>query len=159
MKKLSFLLTALLIGGMMLTGCKKPEPTPDPEPTPTTYTVSYKVLDTDGSLVLSPCFKLNVSYTDANGQTVTLNNQTLPWIKNIEVTAPFHAKMEGTFVYDEQDLPDQLVYGKFLGIVVYQGSSFDGSPSGRLMTYPKEGFIEIMAQHPDRLSFTTEKDI
>ena len=45
MKKLSFLLATLLIGGLMLTGCKKdnPQPTPDTPSTPTetTKTVVY----------------------------------------------------------------------------------------------------------------------
>ena len=35
MKKVTFLLATLLIGGLMLTGCKKdPQPTPDPDPDP-----------------------------------------------------------------------------------------------------------------------------
>ena len=38
MKKIMFLLATLLIGGLMLTSCNKPDPeptpTPDPEPTP-----------------------------------------------------------------------------------------------------------------------------
>ncbi len=36
MKKLTFLLVTLLIGGMMFTGCKKDDPTPTPTPDPET---------------------------------------------------------------------------------------------------------------------------
>ena len=42
MKKLSFLLAALLIGGMMFTGCKKEDPKPTPDPVSKTAKVVYK---------------------------------------------------------------------------------------------------------------------
>ena len=62
MKKVTFLLATLLIGGMMFTGCKKdnPQPTPDPTPTPTPTTakVTYKVDNKMSTLpfVTSDCF-------------------------------------------------------------------------------------------------------
>ena len=80
MRKVLFLLTTLIIGGMMLTGCHKDDPTPQPEPTPTpnTVKVAYRVSDTDGNYTMLPCFKVNVTYLDANGQEVTETDQTLP---------------------------------------------------------------------------------
>lgn len=162
MKKVSFFLATLLIGGMMFTGCKKteptPAPTPDPTPTPTTVTVVYKVEKTQGSLVISDCFKLNVTYTDANGQSVTESNVTLPWTKSVEVTSPFKAKMEGEYVYNEAELPDQVVSGKRYGIGSYTGSSLNIEMMGTLGSAKKESFLNLMASHPDRLQFSMEKD-
>ena len=162
MKKASFFLATLLIGGMMFTGCKKteptPAPTPDPTPTPTSLTVMYKVDNTNGNLVMSDCFKLNVTYTDANGQSVTESNVTLPWTKSVEVTSPFKAKMEGEYVYNEAELPDQVVSGKRYGIGSYTGSSLNIEMMGTLGSASKENFLNLMAAHPDRLKFTMEKD-
>ena len=159
MKKVSFLLATLLIGGMMLTGCKKPEPTPQPEPTPTptptTNTLIYKIDNKTigGNNVVSPCFKVNVTYTDANGQSVTENDATLPWTKSIEVTLPFHAKMDATYTFNEAILPDTVIFGKVHGI----GIDFF-IPSGTINAFKKEKFLELIAVHPDRLHFTEEKD-
>ena len=153
MKKLSFLLATLLIGGMMFTGCNKdPEPTPEPtpDPTPTTYSVVYEVGNTNifGTLIISDCFKLDVTYTDADGQSVTETNATLPWKKSIEVTSPFNAKMEGTFVYNEEELPDQLIYGRYYSI----NNDWHGGFGG--MTKVK--FLQLATEHPDHLQFSLE---
>lgn len=139
---------------MMLTGCK---PDPDPEdPTTTTHTVVYKIDDHTifDDLVISPCFKVNVTYTDAKGQSVTENNATLPWTKSIEVTLPFHAKMNGTFTFNEADLPDQVIFGKCYGMGI------DGSMDlkGNMSSTSKQKFLEYLGEHPDYLSFTVEKD-
>ena len=161
MKKVMFMIATLIIGGMMLTGCKKnpqPTPEPDPDPTPTTVTVVYKVEKTQGSLVISDCFKLNVTYTDANGQSVTESGVTLPWTKSVEVTSPFRAKMQGEYVYNEAELPDQVVSGKRYGIGSYTGSSLNIEMMGTLGSASKENFLNLMAAHPDRLQFTMEKD-
>ena len=45
MKKVTFLLATLLIGGMMFTGCKKDNPSDTPE-TEKVYTVKYELLET-----------------------------------------------------------------------------------------------------------------
>lgn len=161
MKKVTFLLATLLVGGLMFTGCKKdnPTPTPTPTPTPSAYTVTYKVLNTMDGKTMSPCFKLEVTYVDANGQSVTENNVTLPWMKSIEVKAPFHAKMEGTFSYNEQELPESVIYGRIKGIIVEYSGGFSGEVIGNLTTYRKENFLSLIAEHPERLKFTEEKDI
>lgn len=150
MKKITFLLAILIIGGMMLTGCKKSESTPEPEPTPTTLKVVYKVDNTYDDLVLSDCFKLNVTYTNANGQSVTENNVTLPWTKAIEVTYPFNAKMEGTYVYNVEELPDHVVFVKRYTI------NEDGKSDVSGMT--KEKFLELAEEHPEELQFSIEKE-
>ena len=162
MKKVMFMFATLLIGGLMLMGCKKteptPTPTPDPEPTPTTVSVVYQVVGEYQNLVMSDCFKLNVTYADANGESVTETGVTLPWSKTIEVTAPFKAKMQGEFVYNVDELPEQVVFGKRYGIGVYENNGFNVSMTGGFSTASKENFIELLEAHPDRLQFTTEKD-
>lgn len=158
MKKVMYLLTTLLIGGMMLTGCKKNDPDPEPEPTPTTAQVAYIVTNTNGHLVLSPCFKMNVTYIDANGQEVTENGVELPWIKILEVTPPFHAKMVGQMVYNEDELPETVTYGRMRGLGYYDNGSLDVPFDGNLSQGSKESYINLFAQHPDRLQFTAERD-
>ena len=169
MKKLSFLLITLLVGGMMFTGCGKttdPEPTPDPEadPTPSTYTVRYEVFKNNASHTLPDCFKLDVTYTGADGQMVTENGVTVPWVKVIEVNAPFKAKMEGTFVFVEDELPESFYFGKIKDISIYQGSSLiSGSggaiPTGSFMALTKEKFFKLLEKDPDYLKVTMEKNI
>lgn len=162
MKKVTFFLAALLIGSMMFTGCKKDNPTPTPEPTPTptptTKTVVYKVAKEFGNKVLSDCFKLNVTYTNAKGESVTETGVTLPWEKSFEVTSPFKAKMEGEIVYNESELPDEVVFGKRYGIGYYNNSSLVIDMVGAFSVDDKEGFLELMQAHPDRLQFTKEED-
>ena len=159
MKKVMFLLATLLIGGLMLTGCKKnPEPTPDPDPTPTTIEVAYAVTNVSPSGTLPACFRLNVTYLDANGQEVTENGVTLPWKKVVSVTSPFHAKMVGELVYNEEELPETVVYGKRYAIVPNTDEIIPLQYSGNFNTASKETFLNVMAQHPDRLQFTAEQD-
>ena len=168
MKKLSFLLATLLVGGMMFSGCTKdPDPTPDTEPdqTPTTYTVVYNVLKQNitGTYTLSDCFKLDVSYMNADGEMVNETGLTLPWSKTIEVKAPFHAKMSGTYVYDEAELPETgLTFGISQCITVYQGNSIisGGTPSATsFLTTTKTKFLKIVESDPNYVKFTAEKDI
>lgn len=167
MKKVMYLFATLLIGGLILSGCNKnpePTPTPDPEPTPTTTKVAYKVINTSvdpntGELkTISPCIKLDMTYIDANGELVTETNVTLPWTKVVEVTPPFHAKMEGTFSYNEEELPDPVYFGKRNGIGVYTGDSYNGELNGSINKYTREKFLEIMTQSPDKLHFSKEQD-
>ena len=156
-----FLLATLLIGGMMLTGCKK---NPDnPTPTSKTYKVVYMVantyVNTNGEeITMSPCFKLDVTYIGADGQSVTETNCTLPWEKTIEITRPFHAKMEGTFSFNEADLPDPVFYGRRLGIGGYKDDSIYVSLSGSINPRPKAQFLETVTQDPNKLYFLKEKD-
>ncbi len=160
MKKVTFLLATLLIGGMMLTGCKKdpqPTPTPTPEPEPTTAKVAYKLSDTNGTLTASNCFKYTISYQGADGQMVTVNDVTLPWTSpEITVTFPFTAKIEGQASYNVADLPDSIVFGSAYSLVVngsagYQVNSF--SPCS------KEEFMQIVSEEPDFLKFSYSRTI
>ena len=160
MKKVTFLLATLLIGSMMLTGCKKdpePTPTPTPEPEQTTKKVAYKLGDTYGSLTASDCFKYTISYLGADGQMVTVNDVTLPWTSpELTVTLPFTAKIEGQASYNEADLPESLVFGSAFAILV------NGSEWYKLNSFnplPKEGFIQMVAENPDYVKFSYSRTI
>ena len=158
MKKVTFLLATLLIGGLMLTGCKKdPQPTPDPDPQPTTTKVVYKLSNSSMSQTGSDCFKYTFSYQGADGQMVTVNDVTLPWSSpEITVTLPFTAKIEGNATYNEADLPDQVVYGC---VYYISANGVEFQHEGGLYSASKEGFIHIMAENPDDLKFSYSKTI
>ena len=158
MRKVTFLLAALLIGSMMLTGCKKdPEPTPTPEPASKTAKVAYRLGDTFESMTASDCFKYTISYVGADGQMVAVNDVTLPWTSpEITVTLPFTAKIEGQASYNEADLPESLVLGSAFAILV------NGSEWYKLNSFnplPKEGFIQMVAENPDYVKFSYSRTI
>lgn len=163
MKKVTLLLAVLFIGSLMYTGCKKDDPTPEPEPQPTTYTVAYKVLNVGLHDTLSACFKLNVTYIDADGKTVTLTDQALPWIKSFEVESPFHAEMSGEFTYKEEELPDPLYFGIYEGIIIRNAYYLDGAVNGGIRPYTKEKFLKAFdatyGGDPKDLKFTESKDL
>ena len=156
MKKITLLMATLFVVSMMITGCKKDDPTP--EPTPDTYAVVYKIDNHYENLFLSPCFKMNVSYTDANGQLVTENNVTLPWSKSVDVEVPFHAKLMGTLTYNEEELPDYVIFGFYRGIGLYVNGSGNVPMEGGMGGMTKENFLIAATEHPDQLQFTMEKD-
>ena len=153
-------MATLFMVSMMIMGCDRDDPTPipTPDPTPDTYTVVYMINDQANGSTMSPCFKMNVTYTDADGQLVTENNVTLPWTKSVDVEIPFHAKMTGTLTYNEADLPETVVYGLVRGIGLYTNGSGDIEIVGSMHTASKENFLRLITEHPDRLQFTMEKD-
>lgn len=158
MKKLTFLLATLLIGGIMFTSCKKdPQPTPTPDPQPTTTKVVYKLGNASLQQTASDCFKYTVSYLGANGEMVTVNDITLPWASpEVTVTLPFTAKIEGNATFNEADLPDPVVYGC---IYCISENGIDFQHQGSLYSASKEGFIHIMAENPDELKFSYSKTL
>ena len=163
MKKLTFLLATLLIGGMMFTGCKKdnPQPTPDTPSTPTqaTKTVTYKLDNTyyepvtSYTATVSPCFHYAFSYKDANGTMVEVNDPTLPWTNEISVTTPFEAKLEGKVTYNENELPEEgKVYFGALGTI---NVNHNTTTTPNLKEFHnKQQFLEFLSNHPDMLNFS-----
>ena len=161
MKKVVFLLATLLIGGMMLTGCKKdPQPTPTPTPTPTTTKVVYTVDNTDGVMfTASDCFKYTITYTGADGKPVTVNDVTLPWTSpEITVTTlPFNAKIEGVGTYKEEELPANICIGQSSRITANGALVAAGQTPYQLVG--KARFLELMAQNPDLLKFSLSGEV
>ena len=158
MKKVTFLLATLLIGSMMLTGCKKdPQPTPTPEPESKTAKVAYKLGNTHGSYTTSDCFKYSFSYLGADGQMVAVNDVTLPWTSpELTVNLPFTAKIEGQASYNEADLPASLVFGRAFSLLV-NGSEW--YRVNEFYPFPKEGFIQMVAEDPDYVKFSYSRTI
>ena len=155
MKKVTFLLATLLIGGMMFTGCKKdnPQPTPDPTPTPTTAKVTYMVGNTYGSFTTSDCFKYTITYVGADGNKVTVNDVTLPWTSpELTVKLPFDAKMEGKYTYKEEELPDQVGFGQITSIV--SGNKPIANGEDIIASLAKAGFLQYISQNPDVVNFS-----
>ena len=161
MKKVTFLLATLLIGGMMLTGCKKddPQPTPTPTPASTTKTITY-ILDktstaTGSTWAVSPCFRYTFTFKDADGKIVEVVDATLPWIKEINVKVPFEAEMKGKITYNESELPDYVYWGAPGNINIGTSHSTSGGVRGN----DKQEFLELVAQKPERLEFSYTKTI
>lgn len=160
MKKLAFLISTLFVVALVGTGCNRDEPTPEPTPTSDTYTVVYKASNKlmFVTSTLSPCFKMNVTYTDANGQQVAENNVTLPWTKTVEIKRPFHAKFTGQLTYNEEELPETVTYGLPHGMALYTNGYGKDSLTGSLKSASRENFLKLASEHPDRLQFTQEAD-
>ena len=129
---------------------------------PSRFREDWKILHDAASFVWPKGTKWTslpeIKLVDANGQSVTENNVTLPWTKSIEAKLPFTAKMEGTFSYNAADLPDQVVYGRRYGIGTYDGNALVISLVGNMGTQSKEAFLNTMAEHPDRLQFSQEEN-
>lgn len=176
MKKVTFLLAALLIGGIMLTGCQK-EPTPNnggnndgnDGNTPTTekvYSVKYELLETakvEGIMVsVLPGCKFNVSYVDADGKTVEVQQVTAPWSVTVEnVKSPFTAKMEGTITYDESQIPETDIVFPKLPKITFIGN---GDPiienNFKVNKWnTKQKFLEAVQQNPRLLEYSITKDL
>ena len=159
MKKVTFFLAALLIGGMMFTGCKKddPQPTPTPDPVSKTAKVVYKLGNSTMVQTVSDCFKYTFSYLGADGQMVTVSDVALPWTSpELTVTLPFTAKIEGQATFNEADLPDPVVFGQLYYLYV-NGDEFQ--VEGGLMTTERDAFMPYIADNPDMLKFSYSKTI
>lgn len=160
MKKLLFFLTMVCLGGMIVMSCNR-ENDEGSGSTGSKTTIQYKMLDTylfgNQTVQISPCFHYNLKYVDANGQTVELNNVSAPWaLPAFEVKSPFTAKIEGTIIYNENELPDGPIYFGAAPKIVNVGTtvSYGDDITGYFETKAK--FLEFIATHPDRLHFTVE---
>lgn len=154
MKKLFFLMATLLIGSMVFTGCKKDKETPsDPGEQTETFKVSYKIGNQKEvmgvNLVTSDCFKFDVTYTGADGKPVELKGVSLPWASDpFEVKGSFKASLEAKAVYNEAELPGDLVYGA-LGAIL--NGTDEVAKSGEIGDYTKADFLQMAAEEPDQL--------
>jgi hypothetical protein len=165
MKKVTFLLAALLIGGMMFTGCKKDNPSDTPE-TEKVYTVKYELLETaevENSMVtVLPGCKFNVSYVGADGQLVELQDVTAPWSVTIDnFKATLTAKMEGTVSYDESQIPEtDITFVKLPKITVVVGSENHLQDNFKVYKFnTKEKFLSAVQEHPNLLQFSVTNEL
>lgn len=155
MKKLAFLMATLLIGSIMFTSCKK-----DSDTTGNSIKVSYalndKTLVLGEELIVSNCFKFDVTYTGADGKSVEVKGVSLPWTSNVfEVKSPFKAKIEAKPVYVESELPDIFIYGLVV-LINKNGTGFKRHEDMRNWTKTK--FLQKAQDSPDELIMKTEYD-
>ena len=164
MRKVLFIVASLMILSVLFTGCKKsssndeevqptpPTPTPPAETAVIKYHVHTVVHTAIGDMILSPCFRANVSYKNADGEMLTAENVSLPWTsEEITVTKPFEALIEGVMLFNEEELPDTVVYGRLPSL--YIDGELVGLSFASMTMWPKEGFINMVTQYPDRLNF------
>lgn len=167
MKKLLFILTIVFVGGLIAASCNRENGENGGSGTSgKKITVQYQMKDSftqnGQSLPITPCFHYNLKYIDATGKTVEVNNVSAPWtLPAFEVKAPFTAKIEGTIVYNESELPETgvIVIGAVPNIHTNEnGVSKDygpeNTPTGQFNS--KEQFLSFIASHPERLTFTLE---
>lgn len=166
MKKLAFIMLAITFVGSILTGCKKSQNNDNPTSTSNEYTVGYAIWGSEQA-AYSPCFKFNLAYTDANGQTVTKENVSGYWFTAITVKAPFTGKIEGTIIYNEDELPaEHIILPRNVASTGFgQGanvgfSSLNMHMEVLLTTYKtKERFLQRVAENPDLLKFSATVEI
>ena len=170
-KHITIIALVMLSLATVFSGCKKDKDNQGQSETAKKYIVTYQLDNEDETMnpstlepivfTLSPCFKANFTYVDANGQTVEMKDVVLPWKQEITVTAPFNAKMEGALTYNESELPDQVTYGVRGGISYKRidGGGINLDVSGGFYSDSKESFIQHIASSPKRLKIDFSKSI
>ena len=173
MKKVTFLLAALLVGGMMLTGCKKDDQNNNGNngETPATevvYSVKYELLETaqvstGSTFSVLPGCTFDVSYVNAEGNTVEVKNVTAPWSVTVDnIKKPFTAKLEGTVSYDEAQLPETDIYFvKFPQITITPSVGQAVVSNEFFYDYfrTKQKFLDAIQQGSRILNFSTSKEL
>lgn len=84
---------------------------------------------------------------------VEVNDPTLPWTKEITVTTPFEAKLEGKVTYNENELPEEgkVCVGALCTIKTDNNKTAD--PSYQQFR-DKQQFLDFLSTHPDMLSYS-----
>ena len=87
----------------------------------------------------------------------SVENVSLPWTsEEITVTKPFDALMEGIMLFNEEELPDTVYYGRMPSL--YVNGTLLGI-SGGIQWRSKENFIRMVTEHPDRLEINYSRTI
>jgi hypothetical protein len=84
---------------------------------------------------------------------VEVNDPTLPWTKEITVTTPFEAKLEGNVTYNENEIPAE---GKInFGTLGSISTSTDVTPSTNMSVFnSKQQFLDFISTHTDKLNYS-----
>ena len=173
MKKVTFLLATLIVGGMMLTGCKKDDQNNNGNngETPATevvYSVKYELLETaqvstGSTFSVLPGCTFDVSYVNAEGNTVEVKNVTAPWSVTVDnIKKPFTAKLEGTVSYDEAQLPEtDINFVKFPQITITPSVGQAVVSNEFFYDYfrTKQKFLDAIQQGSRILNFSTSKEL
>ena len=168
MKKVTFLLAALLVGGMMLTGCKKDNQNNNGNngnngETPATYELLETAQVQTGTFSVLPGCTFDVSYVNAEGNTVEVKNVTAPWSVTVDnIKKPFTAKLEGTVNYDEAQLPEtDINFVKFPQITITPsvGQAVVSNDFFHNYFRTKQKFLDAIQQSSRILNFSTSKEL
>lgn len=161
-RSINILAIALVILGMAFVGCKKPNDNPQEEET---YTLTYKInnevqftnpLTGEVSIdVLSPCFHFDITYIGADGNPIEEHNVSAPWEKTLSIHRPFHAKLEGRIIYNEDELPEEVTFGKPYYLSITGNGVVKYDDNNQLSVMSKSSFLEHIAG-TERLSFESE---
>ena len=129
------------------------------------FNIHYAVLTqypkADSIIEFTPCFKANITYVEANGDTTKLTDVTLPWEKEITVEGPFKAYIKGNKYYDQSELPETVKFGYYAGSTYQQLP--DGSIVNKMRGYytqsSKEEFLNHLTNIESTLKFESKETI
>lgn len=162
MKKVLLSITLVLSVLIAFTSCKKENSNSKNNTFPIQYKMEAFMSPTTGQtepMQISSCFHYNLSYVDAKGETVNVNNVSPGWAAApFEVKSPFTAKIEGTITYNESELPDgPIVFGGIPVIYYTQNGVQRHTQADNANQFSsKSQFLDYIASHPDRLKFKAE---
>ena len=157
MKRISFIITSLLIGSMIMTGCSKDESPAsgggdNPQPSDP-YDYYYEITNTNGTVTADTFIKYNITYYTSQTDSVMLENVTLPWqSEHIEIDDILHFKaiLSAQAVYSEEDIPTEPFYAG-IKYTIYENSQVMSSGSKFVPMNSKDEFLTYVAEHPQAL--------
>lgn len=162
MKKL-LLSTAIVLSILVsFTSCKKDNNNSQNSTIPIQYKMETSMFPTTGMPTpqpISSCFHYNISYVNAKGESVNVNNVNPGWTAaSFDVKSPFTAKIEGTIIYNESELPDgTIVFGGIPVIYYTQNGVQRHTQDDITKTFSsKSQFLDYIATHQDKLHFKAE---
>jgi hypothetical protein len=161
MKKVLLSITLVLSVLIAFTSCKK-ENNNSNKTIPIQYKMETNMFPTTGMPTpqqISSCFHYNLSYVNAKGETVNITNVSPGWTSpSFEVKSPFTAKIEGTIIYDENELPDGTIVFGGVPVIYYTKNGVQQHTQDEITgTFSsKSQFLDYIATHQDKLHFKAE---
>ena len=166
MKKIALIITSLLIGSMIITGCSKKDSAANDNnsggggDTPSKTMVFYKIDIENGQYPTANVFKYTIIYYVAENDSVIVNDVTLPWVSpEFEVTEkPFWTKFKGIAYYNVEDIPDGPFSFSYRPKIFENGQVVWSSAKDHNFE-SKEFFLERIAAHPTLMNFMGQHHI
>lgn len=168
-KHITTIALAMIAIAAAFTGCKKDNNNNGNNDEPVVekkeYKIHYAVLKqypkADSIIEFTPCFKANITYVEANGDTTKLTDVTLPWEKEITVEGPFKAYIKGNEYYDQSELPETVTYGFYAGLTYQQLP--DGMTTNKMTGYSgvtsKDNFLSHLDRIQNALKFEHQENL
>ena len=162
MKKVLLSITIILSVLITFTSCKKENNNSKNNIFPIQYKMEAAMPPTTGQtepMQISSCFHYNLSYVNASGETVNVNNVSPGWAAtSFEVKSPFTAKIEGTIIYNENELPDGTIVFGGIPVIYYTQNGVQrhtvADNANRFSS--KSQFLDYISTHQDKLHFKAE---